>query len=145
MPPPPPPPPPPLPPPKKGSGSLVSSKKRILNGRNNSSAPDFQPTNSSAILNRVSTSNNQDIRPYWNGQVAEWSRKLWLPIMTDSASSPSTSSSMCSLSTLQNSWFSSTIRSPTSTNFPRISLQSMCKEKELLHIDENVKTGRKRK
>src|SRR5271167_1685211 len=86
---------------------------------------------------QVSTSNNRDIRPYWNGQVAEWSRKLWLPIVTDSTGSPSTSSSMCSPFTLQNSWFSSTIRPPTSTNFPRISLRSTlsssveCKEKEL--------------
>jgi hypothetical protein len=130
--PPPPPPPPPKPPPKKGSstlGSLVPRKKKTLNGRNNSSVPDSQPMNLSVTSTQVSTSNNRDLRPYWNGQVAEWSRKLWLPIMTDSASSPSTSSSMCSLSTLQNSWFSSTIRSPTSTNFPRISLQSMCKEK----------------
>src|SRR3954447_19198919 len=76
----------PPPPPKKVSsmlGSLVSSKKRILNGRNNSSAPDTAPTNSSAILNQGSTSNGRDLRPYWNGQVAEWSQKLWLPIVTD--------------------------------------------------------------
>jgi hypothetical protein len=40
---------------KNGSsmhGSLVSSKKRILKGRNNSSASDTQPTNSSAILDQ---------------------------------------------------------------------------------------------
>ena len=102
------PPPPSPPPPKKGSGSLVSSKKRILNSRNNSSAPNFQPMNSPAILNRVSTSNSQDIRPYWNGQVAKWSQKLWLP--TDSAASPLTLSSIYSSSILQNSWFSSMMR-----------------------------------
>src|ERR1044072_3975837 len=107
-----PPQPPPLPPPKKGSsmhGSLVSSKKRILNDRNNSSDPDTQPTNSSAILDQESTSNDRDLRPYWNEQVAKWSQKLWLPIVTDSAALPSTSSSIYSPSILQNSWFSSTM------------------------------------
>src|SRR4051794_28256981 len=97
-------PPPPPPPPKKGSsvhGSLVSSKKRILDGRNNSSAPETQPTNLSAILDQGSTSNDWDLRPYWNEQVAEWSQKLWLPIATDSAALPSTSSSIHSPSILQ--------------------------------------------
>ncbi|RIA98580.1 hypothetical protein C1645_812644 [Glomus cerebriforme] len=97
------PPPPPPPPPKKGSsthGSLVSNKKRILNGRNNSSAPDTQPTDSSAISNQGSTSNDRDLRPYWNGQVTEWSRKLWLPIVTDSAALPSTSSNILAINTV---------------------------------------------
>src|ERR1044072_9436997 len=129
----------PPPPPKKGSGSLVSSKKRILNSRNNSSAPNVQPMNSPAILNQVTTSNNQDIRPYWNGQVAKWSQKLWLP--TDSAASPSTLSSIYSFSILQNSWFSSMMRPLTSTNFPKISLplSAECKEEEQLCTEENGK------
>src|SRR5688572_24920413 len=79
------PPPPPPPPPKKVFStleSLVPSKKKTLNSRNNSSAPDFQPMNSSLISARVSTSNDRGLRPYWNGQVTEWSRKLWLPIVT---------------------------------------------------------------
>src|SRR5437868_12531579 len=47
----------------------------------------------------------------------------------------------------QKSCFSSTMRPPTSTNFPRISLRSTlsssveCKEEELLYIDESAKTG----
>src|SRR6266480_5004787 len=144
-------PPPPPPPPKKGSsmhGSLVSSKKRILKGGNNSSAPDTQPTNSSAILDQGSTSNDRDLRPYWNEQVAEWSQKLWLPIVTDSAALPSTSSSTCSPSMQQKSWFSSTMRPPMSTSFPKISLQSTqslsakCKEGEPLFTDENAKLGK---
>src|ERR1044072_3446432 len=92
-----------------------------------------------AILNRVSTSNNQDIRPYWNGQVAKWSQKLWLP--TASAASPSTLSSIYSSSILQNSWFSSTMRPSTSTNFPKISLplSAECKEEEQLCTEENGK------
>src|SRR5437764_448692 len=105
---PPPPPSPPPPPPKKG----------------NSSDSDTQPTNSSVILDQRSTSNDWNLRSYWNEQVAEWSQKLWLPIVTDSATLPSTSSSIYSLSILQNSWFSSTMRYPMSTNFPKISLQS---------------------
>ena len=64
---------------------------------NNSSAP--QPIN---------------VRPYWNGKVAAWSQKLWLPVVTDSASTLSTPP------ILQNS---STKRPPPSTNFPKISLK----------------------
>src|SRR5262249_2745225 len=106
-----------------------------------------QPTNSSAILDRGSTSNDQDLRPYWNEQAAEWSQKLWLPITTNSATLPSTSSP----SILQNSWFSSTMRPPMSTNFPKISLRSTqslsaeCKEEEPLFTDKNAKLGKKRK
>ena len=116
-------------------GSLVSSKKRILKGRNNSSA----------ILDQGSTSNDRVLRPYWNEQVAEWSQKLWLPIVTNPAALPSTSSSIYSPSILQNSWFSSTMRHPMSTNFPKISLQSTpsssveCKEEEQLCTEENGK------
>lgn len=83
----------PLPPPRKVSftfKSLMPSKKKTLNSRNNFSAPNFWPMNSSA----TSASNDWDLRLYWNGQVTEWSQKLWLLIMTDSADSPLTSFSL---------------------------------------------------
>ncbi|GBB85624.1 hypothetical protein RclHR1_01210032 [Rhizophagus clarus] len=91
---------PPPPPPKKSSSmhrSLVPNKKGILNGRNNSSAP----------ISDIRSGVNWNLRPYWNGQIMEWSQKLWLPIMTDSAALPSTSSSIYFPSIMQNSWFSS--------------------------------------
>src|SRR5947209_18943708 len=81
----------------------------------------FQTTQISAP---VSISRDPNCVPYWNDQVAEWSQKLWLPIVTDSAALPSTSSSTCSPSMQQKSWFSSTMRPPMSMNFPRISLRS---------------------
>ena len=99
-------------PPPKTTQKRVQAKRRF-------SAP--QPTNS---------------RPYWNGKVAAWSQKLWLPIVIDSTATSSTPS------ILQNSWFSSTKRPPTSTNFPKIS-QKLSKEKE--SPDENPKKGEKRK
>src|ERR1044071_9340121 len=108
--PPPPPPPPPLP--KKGSsmlGSLVSSKKKTLNGRNSSSAPDFQPMNSSVTSGQESTSNAKDCKPYWDNRAKVLSERLWLPNVIDYAGSPMNSSSTCFHSTLQNSWFSSMI------------------------------------
>jgi hypothetical protein len=74
----------------------VSSKKRIL--KTNSLTSNFQ-SKPSAISAQVS------ISPYWNGRVAEWSQKLWLPTVINYTSLPSTSSSMCSSSILQNSGF----------------------------------------
>src|SRR5262245_24986383 len=50
---------------KKGflyARSQVSSKKKTLNGRNNSSAPDFQPMNSSVTSGQESTSNAKDCK-----------------------------------------------------------------------------------
>ena len=124
------PPPPPLPLP---TSILVSSKKRTLSVKSNL---EFQ---SASSLAQVSTS-NRDLKPYWNGQVAEWSQNLWLPTIDDSASSSSTYSP----SILQNSWFSSTMQFPTNSNFSNIQLLSAeCKEEELL-TDKVVKTGEKR-
>src|SRR5688572_25885961 len=86
---------------KKGSSmlkSLVSSKKRTLSNRSNFSASGSQSMNSA----QIPTSNDWNLRPYWNGQVTEWSQKLWLSIITDSATSPLTSFSTYSFSILQN-------------------------------------------
>ena len=93
---PPPPPPPPKPPPKKGSYKRRSSAPQ---SSNNSSAP--QPIN---------------VRPYWNGKVADWSKKLLLPTETGCVSSPFTA---------QKSWFSQKITQQTNGNYLRISSPSL--------------------
>src|SRR3954466_14993563 len=100
---PPPPPPPSPPPPQKGISTRayqVSNKKKTSSDRKNSSSPDSQLTSSSAISAPVSTSSAQGLRPYWNAQAKELSRKLWLPTKTDFAVSPSISSNISSPSIL---------------------------------------------
>ena len=42
------------------------------------------------VTNNSSASQPTNLRPYWNGKVAAWSQKLWLPIVTDSAATSST-------------------------------------------------------
>ncbi|CAB4434207.1 unnamed protein product [Rhizophagus irregularis] len=85
------PPPPPPPPPKKVSStleSLVPSKNKTLNSRNNSSASDFQPMNSSYVdigsgINFKRPGLKTLLERTNHGMVS----------VTDSAGSPSTSSS----------------------------------------------------
>ncbi|CAG8796763.1 3782_t:CDS:2, partial [Cetraspora pellucida] len=91
----------------------------------------------------VSTSKEMDLKPYWNDQVKEWSQKLWLPTVTDSADLHLTSLNICSRYTLRNSWFSSTNQVPTSMNYHKISLQSTpslsveYREEEQLNTEAN--------
>ena len=111
---PPPPPPPPKPPPKKGSYKRRSSAPQ---SSNNLSAPQ-----SSNNLSAPQSSNNSsapqpiNVRPYWNGKVADWSKKLLLPTETGCVSSPFTA---------QKSWFSQKITQQTNGNYLRISSPSL--------------------
>ena len=110
-PPPPPPPPPPKPPPKKGSYKRRSSAPQ---SSNNSSAPQSS-NNSSAPQSSNNSSAPQpiNVRPYWNGKVADWSQKLLLP--TEAGCVSSSSSLMA-----QRSWFSQKITQQTNGNYIRI-------------------------
>ncbi len=66
--------------------------RKILKGRNSTSSHNSQTITSSLISAPALTSRGLDCVPYWNDQVADWSRRLWLPTETGSAGSPSTSS-----------------------------------------------------
>ena len=82
---------PPLPP-REGISTRayhVPNKKKTSSDRRNSSSPDSQLTSSSVISAPVSTSNPQSLRPYWNAQAEELSRRLWLPTEISFAVSPS--------------------------------------------------------
>src|SRR5260364_349372 len=99
----------------------VTNKRKTFKDRNRSLNPDSRIMGSSG---QVSTSKEMDLRPYWNDQVKEWSQKLWLPTVTDSADSHLTSLNLCSHYTLQDLWFSSTNQVPTNMKYHKISLQS---------------------
>ena len=62
--------------------SLVTNRKTTLPDRLISCEQNTQSTKSSKTSDPVSTSNEKDLKPYWNQPIAEISKKLWLPIKT---------------------------------------------------------------
>ena len=62
----------------------VKNKKRILPGKSNTSkVKGIVNTKLSPILDQVSTSKDQDLKPFWKESLNEISKQLWLPIRTD--------------------------------------------------------------
>ena len=65
--------------------SPARNRKKILKSRNSTSSHNSQTITSSLISAPALTSRGLDCVPYWNDQVADWSRRLWLPTETGSA------------------------------------------------------------
>src|SRR3954454_19729085 len=59
--------------------SPAQSNGAILNDRSNISNSYTPPTLSLPILQVVSIGRDQALKPYWNAQVADWSRRWALP------------------------------------------------------------------
>ena len=119
------PPPPPPPPPWNlhvfMSGSQAQNRKKILKDRNNTSSHSLQTTALFQTSAPVSISRDPDCVPYWNDQVADWSKKLLLPTETGCVSLPLTFLSLSSSLMAQRSWFSQKITQQTNGNYLRIS------------------------
>ncbi|RHZ86152.1 hypothetical protein Glove_54g7 [Diversispora epigaea] len=124
-------------------GSQAQNRKKILKDRNNTSSHSFRTTALFQTSAPVSISRDPDCVPYWNDQVADWSKKLLLPTETDCVGSPLTFSSLYSSLMAQKSWFSQKITQQTNGNYLRISsplIQSSFadyKESVLPGTDEN--------
>jgi putative transposase len=101
--------------------SPARNRKKILKGRNSTSSHNSQTITSSLISAPALTSRGLDCVPYWNDQVADWSRRLWLPTETGSTGSPSTSSNSSSTLIAQGSWFSQMTIQRMNGNYLRIS------------------------
>ena len=101
--------------------SPARNRKKILKSRNSTSSHNSQTITSSLISAPALTSRGLDCVPYWNDQVADWSRRLWLPTETGSAGSPSTSSNSSSTLIAQGSWFSQMTIQRMNGNYHRIS------------------------
>lgn len=87
--------------------SPPTNKKKIYSHRRNTLANTTEITKLSLILDRVSTSREKGLKPYWTKQSGEISQKLWCPTETDCVDSVLTSSKESSLPTpLGKSWFS---------------------------------------
>ena len=103
------PPPPPWNPHAFMSGSQAQNRKR------NNTSSRLQTTALLQTSAPVSISRNPDCVPYWNDQVADWSKKLLLPTETGCVSSLMA----------QRSWFSQKITQQTNGNYLRISSPSL--------------------
>ena len=101
--------------------SQAQNRKKILKDRNNTSSHSFQTTALFQTSAPVSISRDPDCVPYWNDQVADWSKKLLLPTETGCVSSPLALSSLSSSLMAQRSWFSQKIPQQTNGNYLRIS------------------------
>ena len=97
------------------SGSQAQNRKKILKDRNNTSSHSLQAIALFQTSAPVSISRDPDCVPYWNDQVADWSKKLSLPTETGCVSSLMA----------QRSWFSQKITQQTNGNYLRISSPSL--------------------
>lgn len=106
------------------AGFPAPSREITLVGKSSPFVKRSLTTNSFPILEADLTLNAKDLQPYWKQSVAEKSRKLWLPIATDSLDLDLTLSSGLSSTTVGNSWFSAQMVAPQNPNWFTICLPS---------------------
>ena len=87
-------------------GSPLYPRKKIWKDRLSSSKLTILTTQLSGILDRVSTSKEKVLTPFWTTQSKEISKKLWLPTKIDYADLVLSSSKESSPPTMGTSWFS---------------------------------------
>jgi len=108
---------------KKESFTLVSlpkSKWMILDDKQIFSNKDTLVTSWLQTLVQGSIGNGKDLKPFWNEQCQEISKRLWLPTETDCVASHSNSSSSSLNSAVPGSWFVT----PRHTNLQNRNLQT---------------------
>jgi len=88
-------------------GSHPRHKKTIWNDNFNIFKNDIHIIQSLKTLDRVSTSNGKDLKPFWTKQSKDISKKLWLPIKTGCVGLGTTCLNTSSIPTVKGkSWFS---------------------------------------
>lgn len=90
--------------------SPLRVKKRIWNHKSNTLEKDIPNTKSLKILEAVLTSRGKDLKPFWNRQSKEISRKLWCPTGTDYVDSDLNWLSGLFQTGKAESWFSTKIK-----------------------------------
>lgn len=127
--------------------SQVPVSETISSDKLNTCSQTTQPIESSQTLGLESTSQDVALKPYWNSRVAEMSRRLWLPIETDSVASPLNSLNGSFQRMEQNSWFSIKQWSPLDPmNLPKTSLLSSTSSiVESMEEESTKKTKAKKK
>lgn len=98
------------------AGSPAPNREMTLVGKSSPYEMRSLTTKSFPILEAGLTSNAKDLQPYLSQSVAEMSKKLWLPIGTDSLDLDLILSSGLSSTTVENSWFSAQTVVPRNPN-----------------------------
>jgi len=104
--------------------SVPTNKKMNLNAKKNLCESITQTTKSSATLEAELTLKENNSSGFWNKQASEMSKKLWLPIETDSVDLDLSLLNGSSLNTMLNSWFSMIVKVPHKQNLLQTSYQS---------------------
>lgn len=99
-------------------------KKKTSNGKLHSCKESTQTTRFSQTLDLGSTSDEKILGHYWSSQAKDLSKKLWLPIETDSVALHSNCLNGSFKSIQSNSWFSMKVWEPQA----RQSLQKTCSQ-----------------
>lgn len=103
---------------------LRETRKKILNDRKNFLRNNTLNTELLAITDRVLISREKVLKPFWDSQSKELSKKLWLPTKTDYVASDLSSLNTISRNFLaQKSWFSTKHHTPLIKNSSRIFYQ----------------------
>lgn len=118
--------------------SLRLDKKRIWNHKSNTSEKDIQNTKSLKILEAVLTSRGRDLKPFWNRQSKEISRKLWYPTEIDFVDSDLSLLSGLYPTAKGKSWFSTTTKVPLKKNLSETSLVSSPFSRQEFTVSENT-------
>jgi putative transposase len=105
--------------------SVPTNKKMNLNAKKNLCESITQTTKSSATLEAELTLKENNSSGFWNNQHSEMSKKLWLPIETDSVDLDLSLLNGSSLNTMLNSWFSMIVKVPHKQNLSQIYSQSL--------------------
>ncbi len=106
--------------------------------------PSSQKPKSLKTLDRDSTSSEKDCKPYWNDLCAAISSRLLLPVATDSADLDLSYLSTWSSSTVEKSWFSTTLFTAHKQNLlPIFSPSFMSSVAECTDSGSTVKRSRK--
>lgn len=92
------------------------NKQMILKDKKISCELDTHNTMSSLTSEVESISKEKTCSTFWNKQVLEMSRKLWLPIVTGSAGLDLNLLNGSLISTMLNSWYSMTVKVPLNKN-----------------------------
>lgn len=106
------------------AASARQNKRTTSTANARTSNKRSRTTKSSRTSARVSTSSGKAFYEWWTPSCREMSSKLWLPTVTDSAASPSTSSSGYVTRTERHSWSRITRFEPQNRSSPRISWPS---------------------
>ena len=105
------------------AGCQAKNKKTISQDKSCSCEKDIQMRKSSKTSEAVSTSNEKDLKPFYNDLCKEISSRLLSHTEIDSADSVSTSSSQCLTKMVEKSWFSTSLNYHLNKNSQKICSQ----------------------